>query len=298
MAAVVRQERDSVLRRGWAATAANLATGHRDEPSRPVHEISGTSEYLHPTAGINLPRRLSYRALTQPLLRSLISRRVRSDRATFAIRIRHDAVVKGDIEMANRSFQAMLDCGLHPNQYHFAALMEGYAQAGDMAGAVDLAESAVRMGITVGVKMYTILIAGYARLGEPTHAMRVFHDMVEAGIRPDIAAVDAVASAFFAVGACSVARRVLLQLWPSVAPVPDEISGASLLELARTFRAMDIGSGGRDDSQRFSLSSQERRMLRWKVRKIVHIWRERSRDGDSGAGLHHVSNGAPTYEQS
>jgi len=171
------------------------------------------------------------------------------------------------MEMAKQSFEAMISRGLHPNEYHFAALMEGYAQCGDAESAADIMKAAVKFGIQLNVKMYTILITGYAIQKNPTEAMRVFNEMVAAGIKPDIPVVHALCSAFYASKARNAARRILLRLWPTVMPFPQELQDAPFPQLLRTFTS--IGSGKRKER----LSNQQRRLLRWKVRRIAERWR-------------------------
>jgi hypothetical protein len=99
--------------------------------------------------------------------------------------------------------------------------------------------------------------------------------MVDAGIRPDVAAVDAIASAYFAVGAYKLARRVLLVLWPLVQAPPKGMESAKLKQLARTFRARNANPDPGDHPKR--LTKSERMILRWKIAKLMRNWKRISR---------------------
>ncbi|KAI0375329.1 hypothetical protein BV20DRAFT_985890 [Pilatotrama ljubarskyi] len=267
MAALLREERFIAHPRGWAnqplPEEAPLDTP-ADEPRLE------TDDYSHPTAGIAFPRHLRYRSLIRPIIQSLQARGVRSDRVAFAIRIKHDGVVKRDLEMAIASFRKMVDSGMVPNEYHYGALMEGYVAAGDMNGASDVMREAEDAGVRINVKTHTIIIAGYARQAQPTQAVQAFRKMVAEGIRPDVPAIDALVSAFFRAKAYKMARRVLLQLWPQVGPISDELLEAPLRQLAVAFRALH--GVNRHAPER--LSSGEQRMLRWKIRDILQQWKD------------------------
>jgi len=199
----------------------------------------------------------------------------------FALRIRHEAVTKGDMTSAKGLFQMMLDRGLHPNEYHYAALMEGHAAAGEMAAAEAVMSSAEREGVRPNCVLHTILIVGYARQKNPAGAMRVLRHMVAAGVRPDVPAIDAITSVFFASGAYRLARQTLLSLWPSVAPLPRDLDGASLKVLVFHLRNLHKG---RVISKK--LSEPERHVLDGKLEELSKIWSYggRSRSGTQQGG--------------
>ncbi|KAI0639730.1 hypothetical protein C8Q77DRAFT_1214196 [Trametes polyzona] len=267
MAAVLREERLVTRPRGWAVdstTGDTVGSPPGDEAQLDV------DKYSLPTAGVPFPRRLRYRSLMRPIVQSLADRGVRSDRVTFAMRIKHDAVVKQDLEMALASFRKMVDGGMRPNEYHYGALMEGFAAAGDMQGAADLMREAADAGVTVDVKTHTILIAGYARLAQPAQALAAFRAMVADGIRPDVPAIDALVSAFFRAKAYRKARRALLQLWPQIGPLSDDLVRAPLRRLIVAFRALHEPNKKRPPGR---LSSAKQRMLRWKIRDILQGWK-------------------------
>ena len=176
--------------------------------------------------------------MTRSLAQSLVARGVKVGALLLALRIRYEGVVRSDMEAARAIFEALLQRGIHPNQYHYSALMEGYTYCADMVAATKILAMAERGGIQPNVVMYTILICGYARQGDPQASLRTFQQMVTSGIRPDVPSIDAVANAFFTVGAFGIARHVLTSLWSHIAPFPDDLRGASLHEMAHRFRSL------------------------------------------------------------
>jgi len=171
------------------------------------------------------------------------------------------------MDMAKNVFQIMLDRGLHPNEYHYAALMEGYVTSGELAAAEALMDSAERGGIKPNCVMHTILIVGYARQKSPERAIRVLRHMIATGVRPDVPAIDAITSVFFAIGAHHLARQTLISLWPVVAPLPQNFERVSLKTLMFHLRNL---RRGRDPSK--ELSDHERRRLRGKLKKLFRTW--------------------------
>jgi pentatricopeptide repeat protein len=167
---------------------------------------------------------------------------------------------------AKNVFQTMLDRGLHPNEYHYAALMEGYAATGELAAAEAVMNAAERAGIRPNCVMHTILIVGYARRKKPEQAMRILRHMVAVGVRPDVPAIDAITSVFFAVGAHGLARQTLLGLWPSVAPLPHDFERASLELLVSHFRNLH----GVHIS--LKLSDREPHKLIGKLKELSRTW--------------------------
>ena len=130
--------------------------------------------------------------------------------------------------------------------------------------------------------MYTILIAGYARQRQPDQAMDILREMVAIGIKPDCAVVTALAGAFFAVGAYRIARTVLLQLWPFVAPFPEGLREAPLKILMERLRALQPLYAKR---QRVGmLSGRKKWLLRWKLRQIREEWKLAARKAGARKG--------------
>ncbi|KAF8832440.1 hypothetical protein HHX47_DHR1001904 [Lentinula edodes] len=150
------------------------------------------------------------------------------------------------------------------------ALMEGYTRKGDLPAALDVLKAATRVGIKPNCVMYTILIVGYARQGQPEQAVTTFKQMIEADIRPDVASIDAVVGAFFAVGAYSMARRSLRTLWSYVQPFPNELESASLKELATQFRLLHKNDQGVTNSE-FTQSHWKR--LYRQLRQLIAAWK-------------------------
>ncbi|KAI0721313.1 hypothetical protein C8T65DRAFT_229173 [Cerioporus squamosus] len=273
LASLLRQERESTRARGW----------HVFPPPNP--EIMDTmaeelvrNAYSHPTAGITFPTRRKHRNLLRPIVQSLADRGVQSDRVTFGMRIKQDGVVRHNMEAANQAFCALVDSGVQPNIYHYAALMEGYVETGDMDAAESTFRAAMEAGLEPNVKTYTILIFGYARLARPAVAVKAFRKMVAQGIRPDVPVVDALVSAFFRAKAYGMARRVLLRLWPQVAPLEDKMLDAPLRELAVAFRELHVANEG----DRKRLTSDEQRALRTAIREIAATWKDVTTKGLKG----------------
>ena len=252
----------AVKRSGW-----NNTPSRKHSPRNwPLSQASAAGKSFDPTAGVIdvLTQPTSH---IQPIIQSLTDRGVLADRPMFALRIRHEAVTKGDMTSARGIFQMMLDRGLHPNEYHYAALMEGHAAAGNMAAAETVMNSAERGGVRPNCILYTILIVGYARRKKPARAMRVLRHMVASGVRPDVPAVDAITSVFFACGAHRLARKTLLSLWPSVAPLPRDHDKASLKMLVSHLRNLH---NGRVISTK--LSEDERQVLVSKLKELSKFW--------------------------
>jgi pentatricopeptide repeat protein len=271
MKSVLRREKFLLHGSGWNAAAAKFSPRRQDLSRYPEGRISGTATSFDPTAGIELPRKLSYRALIRPIVQSLTIRGIKSNKATIALRLRHEAVNKSNLTTANQVFQQMLARGMHPTAYHFTALMEGHALSGDLRSAENVMGSALDAGIPPNIVMFTILIVGHARLGHPDRAMRTFQGMVTAGIRPDVPVVDAIASAYFAVGAYRIAKRVLLNLWPYVQAPPEGMQMASLKQLAMVFRAPHAKRDPSNTPKR--LNKSEQRVLRWKINRLITSWK-------------------------
>lgn len=271
LSSILRHERYLLFGQGWNAISAPFSPKRQFEPRIvPTERLSDTTPAFDPMAGIELPRTPSYRSLIRPIVRSLSARGVRSDTVLLGLRIKRDAALKVDLETAQAVFQTLLARGMQPNEYHFAALMEGMTRAGDFPGAIRILNSATTAGVQPNIVMFTILIVGYARHGNPELAVRTFQDMIRAGIKPDVPSIDAVTSAFFAVGAYSTARRSLIALWPYIQPFPEELAAASLLQLARHFRS--IPTPGREGSPK-AFSGKERSTLYRKVHGLMLAWK-------------------------
>ena len=242
LAATLRYHFRSVKRSGWNNTSGQqgLLPSRSSSHLAQTYTVGKSFESFDPTAGIHLfPTHGN--AFIRSIVQSLADRGVLADHRTFALRIRYEAVIRGDLNAAKNIFQIMLHRGIHPNEYHYAALMEGYAATGELAAAEAVMNAAERGGIRPNCVMYTILIVGYARQKNPERAMRVLRHMIDMGVRPDVPAVDAITSVFFAVGAYHPARQTLLGLWPSVAPLPHDFERESLKMLVSHLRNLYDG---------------------------------------------------------
>lgn len=259
--AMLSNERATSYARGWDQSLPSIHSSSSKVPPTPSSEPTlGVSS--QPIAGIAFCRFRRAANHLRPIAQSLSARGVRGDRATFALRIKHLAVVKRDIDAAREQFRTMVRLGFRPNRYHYGALMEGYAATGDLRGAAEVMQAAADAGLKPDIKMHTILIAGHARLARTRGAMKAFRFMLADGIRPDVPAVDALVSAFFRRREYGAARRLLLRLWPQVALLPDGLVDAPLRELARAFRALHPAN-----VQPPRMSSRKRMRV---VRRMVH----------------------------
>ncbi|KAJ6503423.1 hypothetical protein C8R47DRAFT_1007601 [Mycena vitilis] len=276
LASTMRYQKFLVDGIGWDVTAAKFSRV-RNPMAKPYPEefISTTGSNFDPLAGIRLPRRVRHRGTFRAIEQSLGDRGIKSDRATIALRIRHDAVIRGDMNSATEVFQGMLARGLHANQYHYSALMEGFVKAGDFESAVDVMKAASRASFEPDVLMFTVLIVGYARRKDPEMALRIFRRMVSAGIKPDVPAIDAVASAFFVAGAYDMCFRVLTSLWQHISPLPPDIDKASLKSAAVYFRSLHRGQ-----QQGLKKTSGEfRKKLYRELAVLLYEWRTWKRGG-------------------
>ncbi len=195
-------------------------------------------EHFDPMAGLRLTDHLSYDRMARSIMHSLSIRRVKVDPAVAFLRMRQDAMLHLDTESALAVLRSMLARGLRPTARHFFALVEGYALSGNFASANRVIEAAKEANIQPDIAMYTTLIAAHAKHRDPTSAKRVFDEMVSTGIRPDIPAVDALISAFYAANKLGIARRLLVEIWPSIQPFPEALQTASLATLLSHFRAL------------------------------------------------------------
>lgn len=270
LASTLRFQKHLVHGIGWNVTAAKFSpTRAPVDKAFPEKYVSKVAANFDPLAGIELPSRIRWRGTFRAIEASLSGRGIKSDKATIAIRMRHEAVVRGDMNAATQVFQTLLGRGLHPNQYHYSALMEGFAIAGDFESAIEVMKSASRASFEPDVLMFTILIVGYARQKNPDMALQIFRRMVAAGIKPDVPSIDAVASAFFFVGAYTMCWRVLTTLWPHIGPLPPDIEKTSLQSATVYFRSLHQGmqQGLRRTSKVY------RNLLHRRLHKVEREWK-------------------------
>ena len=263
---VLHREKFRVHGIGWDTAAARFSPTRRYTFVTPENRTILASENFDPSGSHHHSHSLDIRSTILTLSR----KGVKSDRATFAMWLKHECIADPTLETAKSVFHHMIDKGMHPNRHHFTSLMDGFTRAGDMQTAERVMRSAKVAGFEPDVVMWTVLISGYGRKGEPELAMRAFRAMVTAGIPPDVPAIDALAHAYFAVGAYSVARKVLLELWPQVKPFPSELKNAPLKQLARIFR----GSGNAGAPWKKSLTLRERRSFNQELLQVLLEWKE------------------------
>lgn len=183
------------------------------------------------------------------------------------LRIRRQSVLHMDVESAHRFLQTLMARGMHPNAYHFGALVEGYALAGKFASALDVMKSASDSGVKPNIVMYTNIIAAYARRRNAESAASTFKAMIAAGIVPDVPSIDAVVSAFHAKGEEKTARDLLKVLWVYIQPFPESLADADLQTLLSHLRSIKSAS----KKAHFSFSKRIETYLQ--VRKIIRAYR-------------------------
>lgn len=189
------------------------------------------------------------REVVGSLVESLESRGIMADRATFALRMRFDAYTLPPAqatEAASSTMLRMRELGLFPTIHHYAALIEAHCMANNFDAAYASIEDAASDGVLSApfshVKLYTIAISAYAQQGKASLALQVIQKMLRNGVPLDAAAVHAVVGAFFAVKAFRLARSLLLELWPIVAPFPEELRDAPLRILVAGLRKIRTSS--------------------------------------------------------
>ena len=174
----------------------------------------------------------------EPIVASLTERRVLPDGDLTKNIIRYEGIVKGNVESADAQFKSMLKRGIYPTKYHYSALIEGYCRVGNMISAKSTLVSARTAGLATDPVMYTIIMDGYARICKPAQATRIFKQMLQYRVRPDVAAVDALARAYYVSGYRGKARWILLWYWHFFGRLPPEMHSAPLEVLAKEFRKL------------------------------------------------------------
>jgi pentatricopeptide repeat protein len=264
--AIVGRERALVSPSGgWPALRRNHSkprgtAGDRSEPPHRSMEFSNAMETLQDIAASILRKKQRLGNIVHRLVRSLTDRRQTADKATVQIGLLHDATVTRNVERAKETLRSMYDRGMSPNEYHYAALMEGYC----LSGRTHIAEKVFRRAQADGYGqdpvLFTILIHGYARMGRPQEATRIFQAMLSKGVEPDVGSVDALASAYYAVRAYASARQVIIQSWSRFGLFPEDLKAADLKTLIRAFR--ELGD------QHIVLDRHSRRMLKFQLKRI------------------------------
>ena len=255
---ILREEKRASFGTGWRSYSKS------SNRKRKVRGKSlGSDDPFDPLGGIGFDSHTGYGGIAEPLLQSLVERKVKSDRAMIAMRMRRDALLQGETESAHDAFRTLSARGMHATHHHFSALMEGYSMIGDLDAAKEVMKLARMAGIVPNVVMYTILIHGYGRKHNSGSAMRAFREMIGQGIYPDVASIDAVVGAFFASGSSKMARKHLIMLWPYIEPFPESLQHTSLMTLIAHFRSLDLSKSKmkRTNKARPSIYHQLRRLL-------------------------------------
>jgi len=271
----------SLIRKEQTWVTNDTATPLPPPPNRRT-DASPTSGALPILTSDEVPQKLGYRGMTRFLVQSLFTRRVQSNRFTFAQRMKR-AAMRGDVSATKAYFRVMLKRGMHPTAYHYAALMEAHINARMVDQSETILQSAIQAGVKPNVKLFTILIVGYGRQCKPRSARRVFEEMVRKGVEPDLPAIHAVASAYYKAGKAGVARKFLVERWTSVAPVPFPPSPetVSFTDLAEAHRELHekrpiwfkgkVRNGNRNKARRM--------VFRWKMKRVVDAWKKADPSG-------------------
>ena len=266
----------SLIRREQTWVTNDTATPLPPPPNRRT-DASPTSCPLPILTSEEVPQKLGYRGMTRFLVQSLFTRRVQSNRFTFAQRMKRTAM-RGDVPATKAYLRVMLKRGMHPTAHHYAALMEAHINVGMMDQAETILHSAIQAGVKPNVKLFTILIVGYGRQCKPGSAKRVFEEMVRKGVEPDLPVIHAVASAYYKAGGAGLARTFLVERWTSVAPVtlPPSFGTLDFTDLAKAHRELHekrpVWFKGK---MRNKNRNKARRMVfRWKMKRIVDAWKK------------------------
>ena len=271
----------SLIRKEQTWVTNDTVTPLPPPPNRRT-DTSTTSGPLPILTSEDVPQKLGYRGMTRFIVQSLFTRRVQSNRSTFAQRMKRTAM-RGDVSATKAYLRAMLKRGMHPTAYHYAALMEAHANAGMMDQSETILQSAIQMGVKPNVKLFTILIAGYGKQRKPGSARRVFEEMVRKGVEPDLPAIHAVASAYYKAGKAGLARTFLIERWTSVAPVllPPSLETLSFTDLAKAHRKLHekkpVWFKGKMRNK--NLNKARRMVFRWKMKRVVDAWRKADLSG-------------------
>ncbi|KAI0348426.1 hypothetical protein BDW22DRAFT_1385778 [Trametopsis cervina] len=236
-AALLQKQRKHTAPGGWDNLAIRARARAKDKASK-----RGTRRAPLTVPPIPEENRLSALVPSHPslqwesVIKSLQERGVLPDATTSHLRIRYEGLVASNVKSAQAHLQSMLDHGLHPTKYHYSALIESLCRAGQMNKAKEILRTARDAGLAKDPTMYTIIIRGYAEQTLPREAAGVFQQMVKHDVRPDVAAVDALACAFYVDGKVQRAKMLLTNHWQLFGPFPPALRRASLLKLATEFR--------------------------------------------------------------
>ncbi|KAI6136728.1 hypothetical protein F5141DRAFT_1059749 [Pisolithus sp. B1] len=167
---ILRREKYLFHGSGCNATASRFSPLRESTSALPQGRILLDSDTFNIDDGAKSCRQFTYDSSLRPIVLSLSRRAIRGDRATIAMRLRHESMVDPSLDTARDVLRHMVDQGMHPNQYHYVALMDGYAKCGNMRVAEHIMRAARDAGFKPEVVMYTVLITGYGRQGQTVSA--------------------------------------------------------------------------------------------------------------------------------
>lgn len=266
--AIVGRQIAAVDPPGWGSIV-NAADDTINEPPPPAStSTSGEQQVLEEVAKAILRHRPPYRFVVRRLVQSLGMRRISPDRATMHLAIRHEALVNRNMTMARRTLRIMLERGMDPNEYHYAAIIEGFSLSGHARAAEKVLWRAREAGFGRDPVLFTILIHAYGRLRQPHESVRIFKAMTDEGVKPDVGSINALAGAYYTVRSWATARRILVNSWGQFAPFPSELETADLRTLAEAFRKLS-------PQQPIRLSKAQQRNLHFRLKRVAQNDRRR-----------------------
>ncbi|KAK1925351.1 hypothetical protein DB88DRAFT_538803 [Papiliotrema laurentii] len=146
------------------AEAVRLASASPTFP--PTLSTNATLPFQDPTGGL-VPTGKFAETIEQ-VLESLRERAIGSDSMSAATRLRFEALIgnPGDeVPAAEKVWNEFIEMGYKPDKRHILALMQGYADAGEMNQAERAKTLAGQMGIEPTVGMYMVLLIGWGKMG-------------------------------------------------------------------------------------------------------------------------------------
>ncbi|KAI7859318.1 hypothetical protein BDC45DRAFT_564782 [Circinella umbellata] len=119
------------------------------------------------------------------------------DVITYSTTIRN-AILQRDMYTAEKTFRAMVEKGVMPNEFVFSHLVVGYVQLGDMEKAHDVIRlmQTSPFGLHPTIHVFTPLIQGYAKSFEYDKAYNIFSEMVDQGIPANLTTYTILATMF------------------------------------------------------------------------------------------------------
>ncbi|KAG2216366.1 hypothetical protein INT45_009916 [Circinella minor] len=144
-----------------------------------------------------LPTKNNMDEMLSTLLKSVGKEGDGPDVITYSTTIRN-AILQRDMYTAEKTFRAMVEKGVMPNEFVFSHLVVGYVQLGDMEKAHDVIRlmQTSPFGLHPTVHVFTPVIQGYARSFEYDKAYNIFSEMVDQGIPANLTTYTILATMF------------------------------------------------------------------------------------------------------